>query len=173
MNKRETKGSRKAALINGSTRYFTGLPCAYGHIAERQTTNGSCIVCLKEYAKINSQAMRDNVRRCESKNIFKKKTRIQAWAKANPHKRNAIEARRRIAKINRTPKWLTEDDHWVIEQAYELASMRAVLFGFSWHVDHIIPLQGTNVSGLHVPNNIQVIPGVINLRKTNKYEVAL
>jgi len=45
------------------------------------------------------------------------------------------------------------------------------MFGFSWHVDHIIPLQGKTVSGFHTPQNLRVIPGVDNLRKNNRYEV--
>jgi hypothetical protein len=40
-----------------------------------------------------------------------------------------------------------------------------------WHVDHIIPLQGDLVSGLHVPSNLQVMRGVENVRKNKKFEV--
>ena len=58
-----------------------------------------------------------------------------------------------------------------IKQAYELAILRTKKFGFLWHVDHIIPLNGVNVSGLHVIENIQVIPAAENLLKNNKYEI--
>jgi hypothetical protein len=60
---------------------------------------------------------------------------------------------------------------WLIKQAYELAILRTKKFGFLWHVDHIIPLNGVNVSGLHVIENIQVIPAAENLLKNNKYEI--
>jgi hypothetical protein len=90
---------------------------------------------------------------------------------ANSGKVNADTAKRRTAKMHRTPAWLTVDDLWVIEQAYELAALRTKLFGFSWHVDHILPLQGKKVSGLHVPNNLQVIPWVDNVKKANRFEV--
>ena len=80
------------------------------------------------------------------------------------------DAKRRTAKIKRTPAWLTADELWLIEQAYDLATLRTKMFGFSWHVDHVLPLQGRFVSGLHVPENLQVIPGVLNVAKANKYK---
>ena len=57
----------------------------------------------------------------------------------------------------------------MIEEAYSLAQLRTQMFGFPWHVDHIIPLQGKKVSGLHVPSNIQVIPALENVKKSNKH----
>jgi hypothetical protein len=94
--------------------------------------------------------------------------------KQTPHGKantRANEAKRHAAKMHRTPAWLTADDLWMIEQAYDLAALRTKLFGFSWHVDHVLPLQGKKVSGLHVPNNLQVIPWVDNVRKANGFEV--
>lgn len=84
----------------------------------------------------------------------------------------ASHTKRRTAKLQRTPAWLTVDDFWMIEQAYELAALRTKMFGFSWHVDHIIPLQGKFVSGLHVPTNVRVIPGIENVKKANRYAPA-
>ena len=84
-------------------------------------------------------------------------------------KKNAESGKRRSSLLQRTPKWLTDDDHWMMEQAYELAALRTKMFGFKWHVDHVIPLRGKNVSGLHVPTNLQVIPYIENLRKINRF----
>lgn len=100
------------------------------------------------------------------------KKRKRNYQKTHAHVINAAIARRRSAKLLRTPKWLGPEEMWLVEQAYELAVLRAKLFGFAWHVDHIIPLQGDVVSGLHVPINLQVIPGVENIRKRNSFVVA-
>lgn len=93
------------------------------------------------------------------------------WWSENKDKRAAYQAKRRAAQLQRTPKWLTEDDHWIIDEAYSLAKLRSQMLGFPWHVDHIIPLQGKLVSGLHVPTNLQVIPGEENSEKSNKYRL--
>jgi 5-methylcytosine-specific restriction endonuclease McrA len=92
------------------------------------------------------------------------------WRRKNPGKVLALTRKRQLAKIQRTPPWLTEDDFWLMSQAYELAALRTRLFGFAWHVDHIIPLQGELVSGMHVPTNLQVIPGSENSRKGSRYD---
>ena len=94
-----------------------------------------------------------------------KKSRIKHSARVN-----ANVNKRRADKLKRTPKWLTKDDFWMIKEAYELAALRTKLFGFAWHVDHVIPLKGKNVSGLHVPTNLQVIEGKLNIMKNNKFE---
>lgn len=84
----------------------------------------------------------------------------------------AKTARYRAAQEKRTPNWLTDDDLWLIEQAYELAALRTKTLGFVWDVDHIVPLRGTLVSGLHTPSNLRVIPASTNRSKRNKFEVA-
>ena len=92
----------------------------------------------------------------------------QRWKIENPGKVNAHGAKRRAALLQRTPNWLTEDDLWMMEQAYDIAALRSKMLGFSWHVDHIYPLQGKTVSGLHTPINLQVIPWLDNIRKANR-----
>lgn len=117
-----------------------------------------------EKAKINQRKWREaNVGR-KSIAIAKAK-----YKKANKAKTNSSTVKRRVQKHLRIPKWLTDGDFWLIEQAYELAAIRTKMFGFAWHVDHILPLQGKLVSGLHVPTNLQVIPGVENVKKANKF----
>ena len=77
-------------------------------------------------------------------------------------------AKRRIAKINRMPPWA---DVQAIKAFYDEAARLTSETGEMHHVDHIIPLQGKLVSGLHVESNLQVLPWHENVRKHNRFEV--
>lgn len=78
---------------------------------------------------------------------------------------------RKKAVKQRTPKWLTEHDKLRIRCMYSIAAMLTRSNEEPWHVDHVIPLQGKLVSGLHVPTNLRVMRGVENISKKNKFEV--
>lgn len=105
----------------------------------------------------------------QTKNREKRLAQVKAWASENRGKSNAIKKAYKMAKARACPSWLTEDEHWMMYEAYELATLRTEMFGFPWHVDHEVPLRGKNVSGLHVPWNLRVIPGVENMSKSNKF----
>lgn len=89
---------------------------------------------------------------------------------ANQDKRNARTAKRRAAKLQRTPHWLTKNQLDEIETFYTAALAFRLYTGQEYHVDHIVPLQGKNVSGLHVPWNLRVISAIDNLKKSNLFE---
>lgn len=90
------------------------------------------------------------------------------FAKRHPEKEAANAAKRRAEKKQRTPKWLTKTNYQQIDIFYAAAAALTKEFGISMEVDHIIPLNGKNVSGLHVPWNLQVITEKENSRKGNK-----
>jgi hypothetical protein len=90
------------------------------------------------------------------------------WQQENPDKNCAKAAKYRSKKLQATPSWLTPEDYKQIEVEYSLAQWASEVMKEEFHVDHIVPLQGKNVCGLHVPWNLQVIPAVANLKKGNK-----
>lgn len=84
-------------------------------------------------------------------------------------KRLSATNRRRAAKVSATPVWLSEDHKKEIEYVYWLSRDIFITSGEDYHVDHIVPLKGRNVCGLHVPWNLQILPSDINSRKSNKH----
>jgi hypothetical protein len=94
----------------------------------------------------------------------------KTYGQVNRGKRNAIEAKRNAEKLKRTPDWLTKGHLSEIESFYWLSRDLFKITGERYHVDHIVPLQGENVSGLHVPWNLQVLPSDLNIAKGNKYD---
>lgn len=91
------------------------------------------------------------------------------WRRDNPGKDLAISRGKKAAKIQRTPTWSDKDKIAAIYE--EAAAMRAL--GIDVHVDHIVPLQGKLVSGLHVHNNLQLLLAADNLTKRNKFAVSV
>lgn len=91
-----------------------------------------------------------------------------AYNRANLEKDAARSGRRRARTLCATPVWANE---FFISEAYALAKLRTQVSGYRWHVDHIVPLQGRKVCGLHVEHNLQVIPGIVNMRKNNKHSI--
>jgi len=94
----------------------------------------------------------------------------KTWLKNNADKNCAKESRRRARKLNATPPWLTDEQNAHINRTYKLCKIVSEATGEKYHVDHIVPLQGKNVCGLHVPWNIRVIPAKLNLEKSNKHD---
>ena len=162
---------RQDALFQGLVRYFTGKPCKHGHTVERYAKDGNCVTCTKikldKYRELNHDLVNQRRRANKESNSASSKR----WAKANAGVINAWNMKRYTTKKHRTPLWLTDIDHERIANVYKLATLQSKMTGTIWHVDHIIPLQGKNVSGLHVPANLRAIPGADNIRKRNSYGV--
>lgn len=87
-----------------------------------------------------------------------------------PH-RKALKrnhTRKRVMSIKQaTPNWLSEFDKFYIEELYDLAVRREECLGIQFDVDHIIPLHGKTVCGLHVPSNLQLLDRTSNIKKSN------
>lgn len=110
-------------------------------------------------------------KKCVAEDKNKKQNRDSKYSKENRSKRNALVAKRKAAKLNRTPSWLSQEHLEQIEELYTMAKMFEMYTGQQYHVDHIVPLQGKNVSGLHTPWNLQILPAKENMSKGIKHVV--
>jgi 5-methylcytosine-specific restriction endonuclease McrA len=90
-------------------------------------------------------------------------------AKNNPDKVNAKSNNRRAKKLKRTPVWIKDKFLKEIAEYYTMAKELETVFPWKQHVDHIVPMNGKNVSGLHVPWNLQILSKKENLEKGNKH----
>lgn len=137
---------------------------------------GSCKVCdnlkKRQYAIENKDTLLTRKKAEYERNRVKHLAQKRVYRQANKGKINALVAARKKVVKQRTPKWLTDFDKLKIQCFYSIAAMLTRENGESWHVDHIVPLQGVQVSGLHVPNNLQVMRGVENVGKKNRFEVS-
>lgn len=129
---------------------------------------------INEYNKVYRETNLDKIKKknkiwYEANLEWVKKSK-RVYRDANPGKTRADYAKRRATKLRATPKWLTEE-HWKeIEDFYFLAQELAWLNqdGKPFHVDHIVPLRGNNICGLHVPWNLQLLPARENMSKGNR-----
>ena len=82
---------------------------------------------------------------------------------------NAQEAKRRSAKLQATPAWANLAK---IKEIYAAAAEESKRLGVPMHVDHIVPLQGELVCGLHTEQNLQILTANENCSKSNTFKVA-
>ena len=190
--------NRQLAKQENQTYYFTGKPCKRNHIEKRFTSSGGCVLCVLEY--IDKDKIKQYQTRSKLKNPNRRKEitdkyymsnkekileRIRIWKKNNKSKvsnqnkkynqnnKAKILAGTRLyqtRKLNATPKWLTKNQFYQMEMFYIHAKECELLTGDKYDVDHIVPLQGKNVCGLHVPWNLQILPADINRSKYNKFD---
>jgi hypothetical protein len=140
-----------------------------------QTYCKTCIKILNKSYTLSPEAKeRKRVRNALWKKNNKLVTRdydrtlLNGWRKSNPMKVSEHSLTRRASKINATPQWLTKEDRLQILNFCSLRKQLELQTGLKHHVDHIVPLQGENVCGLHVPWNLQVITAEENCSKNNK-----
>lgn len=111
---------------------------------------------------INRAKHNERSRLAHAKNIENTRAAALKWQRENPGRANANNMAYYTAKMKRVPSWANLE---AIKQIYCLAAEQNLT------VDHIIPLRGKLVSGLHVENNLQLVPSSINSSKGNRYHV--
>lgn len=181
--------TRAEAMAIGAKYYFTGVPCKHGHICLRKT-KGNCIECSRDEAHAlnekrkgqpKSEAAKAAGRRYYERNITLTKLRAKGIPKekSREYKRKWREANKERSRINvntrrrrlreASPPWLTQAHKAAIQAVYIQAAELTRQTGIRYTVDHIIPLKGETVCGLHVPWNLQTIRHTANARKSNKH----
>ena len=120
------------------------------------------------WKKENPEKVKEIQSRSRQKNQVKRNETLRSWRVENPDKVRQHQASRRASKLNATPDWLTGPQKAHIARTYTLAKLMEDITNAPHHVDHIVPLQGENICGLHVPWNLQVLPARDNLRKGNR-----
>lgn len=147
-------GERVKALMRASNKAFK----------ERLATDPA-------YAEKRENARRkaiENTKRWQAANPEKVKEHARATRQRRPEREVAKVQRRNAAKLNRTAAWA---DKSRIDRMYYVARRITEVTGIPHHVDHVIPLRGEKVSGLHVPENLMVVAYDFNCSKANRYEV--
>jgi hypothetical protein len=128
----------------------------YRHIKKveyYQLHKSECLAKSADYYAVNSEKL---------------KIASSKWRRSNPETHCVLQAKRRSDKLNATPKWLTIKQLQDIALVYKMAKELQWLSEDKLEVDHIVPLNGKNVCGLHVSWNLQILPKKLNLIKSNK-----
>ena len=124
----------------------------------------------KAYREKKREEKRSYFRDYYEKNAERLKARARingsVWRKANLDKARARSMRHTAAKLRAMPIWA---DHRAIDAVYEECVRVALDTGEEHHVDHMVPLQGKQVCGLHVHHNLQILPGRENQSKGARY----
>ena len=153
------------------------LPTEFGkNKAKQDGLATECKPCKRqqdrEYAARNREAAKQKASKWYYDNLEyaleRNKETGKKWRASNKDKNSAKATRYRASKLNATPKWLTKEQQQQIESFYWLAKLQCELTDTKYHVDHIVPLKGKTVCGLHVPWNLQVLEALDNISKGNR-----
>lgn len=188
MSEQSLAKSRAEALNNGLDYFVSVRPCKRSGAVIR-ATNGSrcvCVACKRHrsilslaYQKANPEGARQRARKWQAENPEKvavmreagkdlRKELGRRWRRENHGLVLYRNAMRRKAVKRATPPWADKD---AIRAIYEECA-RLRREGHDVHVDHIMPLRGVNMSGLHVHWNLQILPAKENLSKGNRVQFA-
>jgi len=163
----EFKKSKSCSL----GRSFTCLDCTKAYNITYRNKNRERLLQAdrKRYAK-NAEEMKAKAAEHKDRNKEYYLTYNRKYYRLNKQKFLLSNVKRRRGIEKATPDWLSQAQKDQIENKYWLAKDLTAVSGEVYHVDHIVPIQGKNVCGLHVPWNLQVLPADLNLQKGNRHE---
>ena len=171
--------------FNPAVMYWPEKPCKHGHNAPYYKSGDACVACSKlarrkwrienadkekrassRWRELNRDKLREQ-QRLRYHSDDRKKIRDREWKKRNRPVLNALQRKRELEKKRRIPKWA---DLEAIKDVYRLAALFTKETVVRHEVDHIVPLQGDNVCGFHVANNMRIVPAHVNQRKKNYWD---
>lgn len=152
-NKKKYYRKNKRAIRQKSIEWVTAHP-------ERALAFG------KKYRDKNPEKERARARKYRLAHTEEARQYAKRYHAERPELKNIWDAKRRAQEIQAMPKWA---DKAAIKAFYAAAKERQAETGIVFHVDHIVPLTHKLVCGLHVPCNLQIIPGIENTRKNNRF----
>jgi len=125
----------------------------------------------KKWKKENEERYKEVVKAHRLNNLETTKKAIKEWKLNNKDAVNASVAKRRAAKLQRTVAWANDQAIKDVYSDCEEINLAAKTAGCTetFVVDHVIPLLGTNVSGLHIASNLQIITAKENGEKSNNF----
>lgn len=132
----------------------------------------SCCKCFKDQSCFSKNSSRKsgfshNCKECIAKRKYQIDNAKHYYKHANYYRIKALFRKKQVKQA--TPKWLSKEDKLKIYNIYLHAKDCQTVTGELYHIDHIVPLQGEFVCGLHVPWNLCVLPAEVNIRKSNRY----
>ena len=144
----------------------------------REKTKDAIKHYQKKYAEIEKQSIKEYQEKWRESNKLYTKEYNKKYKEENRQKIRALKkvyrdkyrgkmkakkAKRTALKLKATPKWLNKEDFKQIEDFYKNCPK-------GYEVDHIIPLRGKNINGLHVLWNLQYLTQEENRVKSNKFD---
>lgn len=170
--KRKQNYEKNKAAINAAQQVWREKNREYARkktAAWRAEDAERAVASKKKYYAVNKEKLRAKQKDWASANVEALRDYHKDRYKRIPEVYVAAASKRRARKLLATPKWDEDFTEFVVREAADLVRRRKKLTGIAWHTDHIVPLRGKIVSGLHVWNNIQVIPAATNLSKSNAF----
>ena len=196
--------SRKDAIKQNLTYYFTGKPCKRGHLSNRIVVSANCVECgllhklnerrsdpeahraLKaaEYARNKDTILEQQAayRKANWSVIYEKRKNdpeYQAYManylanyELSEDSKAVLAANvryRQCCKRQQTPKWVTKEERAQMAEIYKRARRLTNETGIKHVVDHIVPILGKTVRGLHCLANLQILTAEENRKKSNHF----